>query len=143
MSAGRGLAIGARRSSAAIEALDQGPGRLVEWHYLFHYFNTDGPSLRLEGRSSPRQLVRFMARRPGVCCGVNWFIDRDARVFRLAPLNARLRHNPPRGHGEMRDAYLARNPSAPWGARDDFDAPAAAALRQKIRRFLSDRAASG
>ena len=173
--------------------VSQGPSRVFVWHWTLQYFNRDGPALKPVGRASPRQLVSFMARRPGVCCGVNWFIDRDARVFRLTPLNAKLRHNPPydsvvtgveveaaaqefvttaqyeqlayltihvlrrqdhlptadplrrvvRGHGEMRDAYLERNPDSGWDERDDFDEPVATLLRQKIRRYLDDRAASG
>lgn len=47
-----------------------------------------------------------------------------------------------RGHGEMRDAYLERNPDARWDERDDFDQPVAALLRRKIQRYLDDRAAA-
>ena len=168
----------------------QGPSKVFVWHYTYHYFNRDGPALKPVGRASPRQLVSFMASRWGVCCGVNWFIDRDGRVFRLAPLDAKLRHNPPydsvvtgveveagaqelvttaqyeqlayltihvlrrqghlptsdplrrvvRGHGEMRDAYLERNPDARWDARDDFDEPVATLLRRKISQFLDETA---
>lgn len=174
-------------------AVWQGPSKVFVWHYTFHYFNRDGAALKPVGRASPRQLVSSMARRWGVCCGVNWFIDRDARVFRLAPLDAKLRHNPPydgvvtgveveaggqelvtteqyeqlayltihvlrrqghlptsdplrrvvRGHGEMRDAYLERNPGARWDRRDDFDEPVATLLRQKIKRYLNERATTG
>ena len=173
-------------------AVSQGPSKVFVWHYSYQYFNRDGPALKPVGQASPRQLVAFMAGRWGVCCGINWFIDRDARVFRLAPLNAKLRHNPPydrvvtgveveagaqelvtteqyeqlayltihvlrrqghlptadplrrvvRGHGEMRDAYLERNPGARWDDRDDFDEPVATLLRQKVKRYLADRAAN-
>lgn len=166
--------------------IPQGPSRAFVWHFTVDYFNTTGPAAAPQGRPAPRQLVRFMARRTGVCCGVNWFVDRNGRTHRLAPLHAKLRHNPPydsvvtgveveaadqksvttkqyealayltmrvlhrqgllrteplrktvRGHGEMRDAYLERNPRARWGERDDFDQPVSKLLRTRINRFLA------
>jgi hypothetical protein len=172
--------------------IPQGRSEMFVWHFTAMFVNHDGASSVPEGDADVKRLILSMARRGDtygdrVCCGVNWFIARDGTVYRLAGLNAKLRHNPPfdsvmtgveveaatqrditttqyeqlayltlhvlqrqqllgtaplrrlaRGHGEVRDAYLERNPNAPWDPRDDFDAPVSELLRDKIAAFLRE-----
>lgn len=169
--------------------IPQGRSEVFVWHFTATYYDKDGWTTEPRGRTSVRRFVRMIAGRGDSigdrrCCGVNWFMTKDGRVFQLAAINAKLRHNPPydsintgveveaftqedisprqyeqlayltiytlkrqgllgqgplrrvvRGHGEMRDAYLERNPGR-YAGRDDFDAPVCDLLRRKIVRFL-------
>jgi hypothetical protein len=171
--------------------IDQRASQVFVWHFTTFYRNADGPAATPMGDMAVRPFVQGMAERGDdsstpdhVCCGVNWVIDRHGPAHQLAPVNAKLRHNPPydsintgveveaarqvdittdqyealayltisvlqnqhllgrplsevaKGHGEMRDSYLAAHPESQLDSRDDFNAPEAGLLRQTIQRFL-------
>jgi len=82
--------------------IEQGPSRVFVWHFTAFYRNADGPSSTASGRMAIRPFIKGLAERGDddspadhVCCGVNWLIDRHGPTHQLAPLNAKLRHNPP------------------------------------------------
>lgn len=170
--------------------IEQGVSRVFVWHFTAFYRNAAGPSQQAVGDMAVPPFIEGLAKRGDesgdhVCCGVNWLIDRHGPAHQLAPVNAKLRHNPPydsvntgveveaarqvdittaqyeslayltvavlheqkllgrhrlseivKGHGEMRDAYLLAHPDSHLGSRDDFNAPEAGLLRQRIQAFL-------
>jgi len=80
----------------------QGRSQVFVWHFTAFYRNADGPSSTPKGDMEMRPFIRGLAQRGDedspadhVCCGVNWVIDRHGPAHQLAPLNAKLRHNPP------------------------------------------------
>jgi hypothetical protein len=80
----------------------QGPSQVFVWHFTAFYRNADGPSSTPRGDMALRPFIQGLAQRGDesspadhVCCGVNWVIDRHGPAHQLAPLNAKLRHNPP------------------------------------------------
>ncbi|MBK5306333.1 MAG: hypothetical protein JJD92_06560 [Frankiaceae bacterium] len=82
--------------------IEQGPSEVFVWHFTTFYRNADGPAATPTGDMAVRPFVQGMARRGDedsspnhVCCGVNWVIDRHGPAHQLAPVNAKLRHNPP------------------------------------------------
>jgi hypothetical protein len=172
--------------------IEQGRSQVFVWHFTTFYRNADGPAAAPAGDMAVRPFVQGLAERGDednppdhVCCGVNWVVDRHGPAHQLAPVNAKLRHNPPydsintgveveaarqvdittdqyeslayltitvlqnqdllgrrplseiaKGHGEMRDAFLAAHPESHYDNRDDFNAPESRLLRQAIERFL-------
>ena len=172
--------------------IEQRASQVFVWHFTTFYRNADGPAATPVGDMSVRPFIQGLAQRGDedsppdhVCCGINWVVDRAGPAHQLAPVNAKLRHNPPydsintgveveaarqadittsqyeslayltisvlqnqkllgrrplseiaKGHGEMRDAYLAANPGSQLDSRDDFNAPESRLLRQAIERFL-------
>ena len=82
--------------------IEQGPSEVFVWHFTTFYRNADGPGATPVGDMSVRPFVQGMAERGDednppnhACCGVNWVIDRHGPAHQLAPVNAKLRHNPP------------------------------------------------
>jgi hypothetical protein len=80
--------------------IEQGRSQVFVWHFTTFYRNADGPSSTPVGDMSIRPFVQGLAERGDesndhVCCGVNWVIDRHGPAHQLAPVDAKLRHNPP------------------------------------------------
>lgn len=81
--------------------ISQNTSSVFVWHFTVLGFNGDGVSIPAD-QTNVGEFIRFLAtrydespRNTHLCCGVNWFIDRNGGVYQLAPLNAKLRHNPP------------------------------------------------
>lgn len=82
--------------------ISQGRSEIFIWHFTAFYRNADGPSQTPKGEMSLPPFIAGMALRGDdssppdhVCCGINWVIDRFGPAHQLAPVNAKLRHNPP------------------------------------------------
>lgn len=80
----------------------QGKSKVFVWHYTTFYLNQNGLAKKPQGDMDVDRFVKSLARRGDDntppnrhCCGVNWLIDRHGTTHQLAPLNAKLRHNPP------------------------------------------------
>lgn len=78
------------------------PQNATEWitaHFTAGYtnFNEIGAAPVPTGLEMDlKRLIDFSEFQRGhPCCGFNFVIDRNGRVFQLAPFNAKLRHNPP------------------------------------------------
>lgn len=72
-------------------------------HYTAQFYNNDGVEQVPRGPSNPRGFIDSISARYGSvlepggssCCAANGFIDRDANSYLLAPIKAKLQHNPP------------------------------------------------
>ncbi len=79
-------------------------------HFTTFYRNADGLNRdRPIGKAAIKPIIQGMAQtgdddvdketgkpKPDrKCCGINWIIDRSGQIYQVAPLNAKLRHNPP------------------------------------------------
>lgn len=85
-----------------ISPIEQSQSEFFVWHFTAGYYNADGSSEIAYGPMNVGLFIDGTAKRGGevnqggnVCCGVNWLVDRSGHVFQLAPVNAKLRHNPP------------------------------------------------
>lgn len=77
-------------------AIEQRRTEFFTLHYTAFYSNF-GKSSKTEpvGDMDVRKLIDSMGSRGNVCCGINWILARNGKVFQTAPVAAKLRHNPP------------------------------------------------
>lgn len=77
----------------------QGPSEIFVLHFTVKYANDEpGFGDMSIGNFNVGNLIKSMAARfghDGQCCASNWGIGRHATTHQMAPLNAKLNHNPP------------------------------------------------
>jgi hypothetical protein len=77
--------------------LESKPFEFQTLHFTTVYVNADGSNAQQKsGKADPGRLINSMNNREGnSCCGIQWFIDRDANVFQFTEPDQRVMHNPP------------------------------------------------